>query len=213
MRRVFVLLLVAAFAVAGAVNVLAATVTNVTVSATIAEAQWDDLDDEGNGEQVFVSASKSSTGIAIDVDAFKGSFELCDDGGTPDDPDDDFYGFVGTQTSGSGPVKLSIAKQYRAATASGTVKVEITTFDECTGDFGSTTTKSIKVALDLTAISPLIRESSRSTISVPKQFRLHQLIKATSRVSVGTMSYGSRSFDDVDGVIGQLYLKGHLNAK
>ena len=212
MRRLVVLLVVAAFAVAGAVNVLAATVTNVTVNATIAQAIWDDIDEDGNGEQIAISAEKSSTGVAINVDGFKGSFEVCDDGGTPDDPDDDFLGFVGTETSGTGAGKLTIARQYRAATASGTIKVEVTTFDECTGDFGTTTTKSIKVALDLTAISPLIRESTRSTIAIPKQFRLHQLVKATSRVSVGTMTYGSRKLD-VDGVIGQLSLKGHLNAK
>jgi hypothetical protein len=212
MRRLIVLLVIAAFAIGGAVNVLAATVTNVTLNATIAQATWDDLDEDGNGEQIAISAEKSSTGIAINVDGFKGSFEVCDDAGTPDDPDDDFFGFVGTETYGSGAGKLSVATQYRSATASGTVKVEVTTFDECTGDFGTTTTKSIKVALDLTAISPVIRESTRSTIAIPKQFRLHQLVKAVSRVSVGTMTYGSRTFD-VDGVVGQLTLKGHLNTK
>ena len=212
MRRVFVLLVVAAFAVAGAVNVLAATVTNVTVNATIAQATWDDLDDEGNGEQVFIDAEKSSTGIAINVDAFKGSFELCDDGGTPDDPGDDFFGFVGTQTSGAGAGKLTVATQYRAAKASGTVKVEVTTFDECTGDFGTTTTKSIKVALDLTAISPLIRESTRSTIAS----RSSSACTSSSRPHRASRRHHDLRVADVRRrrrAIGQLSLKGHLNAK
>ena len=208
MRRSIVMALVAVLLTAGAANVLAASVDNITLSALVAQASYSDVDENGNGESVFVGATSSDGTISISIEATKGSIELCEGGDTPDDPEDDFYGFVGKDTSGQGDGKVSFGRQFTSATVSGTISVDVTSFDECTGEFGTTTTKKITVSMALAGMGPIIRETSRTTISIPKQLRAQQLIRGVSRQAAGTLKYGSRTLD-VDGVIGRLTLKGH----
>ena len=56
---------------------------------------------------------------------------------TPDDPSDDFYGFVGKTTFGIGTATVTIGRQYTSAKASGTVTVDVQTVNDCTGAYAS----------------------------------------------------------------------------
>jgi hypothetical protein len=208
MRRFLTMGLVATLMAGGAASALAATVTNVTLTATVAQASWSDVDEDGNGEDVAVEFATSGGATTVSLFKSTGGVELCEGGDTPSDPDDDFYGFVGIQASGTGPAKLTVGRQYTSAKASGTVAAEISSFNECTGDFGTTTHRQIAVSVDLTAISRQIKETTRTTISIPKTLRLHQLLRAVSRDAAGTLKIGTRTLE-VDGLVGRLSLKGH----
>jgi hypothetical protein len=208
MRKFLTMGLVATLMAGGAATALAGSVTNVTLQATVAQATWSDVDEEGNGEDVSVQFATTEDGTTVSLFKSSGAIELCEGGDTPDDPTDDFFGFVGTQTVGDGPAKLTLGRQFTSAKGSGTVRAEVTTFDECTGDFGSTTTRQITVSVDLTGISRQIRETTRTTISIPKTMRIHQFLKAVSRDAAGTMKIGTRTLE-VDGLIGRLQLRGH----
>jgi hypothetical protein len=209
-RRLILVIAIATLTGGGAATVLAGNVQNVRQTATVAQAEWSDVDRNGNGDQVAIEVANVDGSIEIDLRRSTGSVVACGDSGTPGDPSDDVYGFIGTDVSGTGTGTLTVATQYRGAKAAGTVRAEVTTIDECTGDVTTTGSRTISVALDLTAIGPIVRETNRSTIAIPGQFRSHELIRAVSRDAAGTMKLGSRTLP-VDAVIGRLTLQAHAN--
>lgn len=213
MRRMPVLGAVVLLVAIGGPAASGASTTNTTMSATIAEASWSTLDpDTGMGEfGVLQFARHDGVTEAFLARSF-GEIVLCEGGDTPADPTDDSFGFVGTDVSGSGPATMALGKQYTSAKASGTVTVEIVTYDECTGDFGTTTTKTLKVSLALTAVSPLIRQQTRSTLRVPGELSAHTVIRGVLREAAGLAKIGTTRID-ADGAIGQLTLREHATTR
>jgi hypothetical protein len=210
MRRALGLLIVAMLFVVGSSTALAATPQKITIRALIAQGGWDIYDEAtGAGESGVVQVARAQGKTTAYLFASKGELVLCEGGDTPDDPFDDFYGFQGTETVGEGPAKLTLGRTYSSAKAWGTVTAEVFTFNECTGDEGSSTTKTVKVSLDLTGISPVVHEKSRSTISIPSRLRTKMMVKADSRDAAGTVVVGTRTID-TGGVIGQLFLRASI---
>lgn len=213
MRRAFGIFIVAMLFAVGSSTALAATQQKVSIRALIAQAGWEVFDeDTGGGEfgdlQFATAEGKTTVYLAMS----KGELVLCAGDETPDDPFDDIYGFVGTTTVGEGPGKLSLGKTYSSAIASGKVTAEVFTFDECTGDEGTTTTKSIAVSLDLTGVSPVMTEKLRSTITIPQRLRSKSFVSAQSREAAGTIKVGSRTLE-LGGIIGQLSMKASIRTR
>jgi hypothetical protein len=213
MRRALGLLIVVMLLAVGSSTALAATSQKITIRALIAQAGWEDYnEDTGAGEFGDLQFATAEGTTTVYLALSKGELVLCEGGETPDDPFDDYYGFVGTETMGQGPAKLSLGKTYSSAKASGTVTAEVYTYNECTGDEGTATEKTITVSLDLDGISPIITEKLRSTITIPQQLRSKTMIQAQSREAAGSIKVGSRTID-VGGVIGLIQLKASLSER
>jgi hypothetical protein len=185
-----------------------ASTQNLTISALVAEGAWSTFDPEtGNGEFGGVQVAREGGVTTATLNRSVGEIVLCEGGGTTD-PSDDFYGFKGTEITGSGPATLTVGRQYRSARATGTVTAEVVSYDECTGDFGTTTTKTIRFSMTLTGVGPVMHESSRSTLRIPSQVTAQQQIRGTLRQAAGSVKLGAVLFD-ADAVIGQLTLRLH----
>ncbi len=207
MRRTFGLLIIMLLFAVGSSTALAVTTTKVTLRALVAEGSWEVIDENtGNGEFGDVQFATAEGRTTVFVLMSKGELVLCEGGETPDDPFDDFYGFVGTSTIGEGVGKLTLGKTYSSAVGSGKVTAEVFSFNECTGDEGTASTKVINVSLKMVGISPVITEKLRSTISIPKRLRAKTMIQAQSREAAGTVKVGTRTIE-TGGFIGQLQLK------
>ena len=207
MRRTFGLFIVVMLLAVGSSTALAATSTKVTLRALVAEGSWEVIDENtGNGEFGDVQFATAEGRTTVYLVMSKGELVLCEGGDTPDDPFDDFYGFVGTSTMGEGAGKLSLGKTYSSAVGSGKVNAEVFSYNECTGDEGTVSRKTINVSIDLTGVSPVITEKVRSTISIPKRLRAKTMIQAQSREAAGTLKVGARSIK-TGGFIGQIQMK------
>lgn len=214
MRRALGLLIVAMLFVVGSSTAFAATTQKITIRALVAQAGWETYDEEtGNGESGSVEFATAEGTTTVFLAISKGELILCEGGATPEDPLDDYYGFLGTETIGEGAAKLSLGRTYSSAKAWGTVTAEVFTYNECTGDEGSTSTKSIKVSLDLDGISPVVHEKFRSTISIPSRLRSKTMVKADSREAAGNVKVGGQTIDIGDGVIGLLSMRASLTAR
>jgi hypothetical protein len=212
MRKTLGLLIVVMLFAVGSSTALAATRQNMSIRALIAEAGWESYnEDTGAGEFGDVLFATADGATTVSVGISKGELVLCEGGDTPDESDD-FYGFVGTETTGEGDATLSLGKTFRSAIAKGTVTADVFTYDECTGDEGTTTTKTFDVSLSLDGVSPIVTEKSRSTITIPKQLRSKTMVQARSREAAGTLKVGTRSID-VGGFIGLLSMKGFLKER
>jgi hypothetical protein len=208
MRRTPLLLGIALVVSLSGSAVYGASTQNVTLSATIAEATWTTFDpDTRNGEFSSVVVAREGGVTTATLSRSVGEIVLCEGGDTPS-TDDDSYGYVGTEVNGTGPATMTVGRQYRSATAKGTISAEVVTYDECSGDFGTTTTKTIKVSLALSGVGPIGRLSSRSTLRVPGELSAHQVIRGVQRQGAGSVKIGSVVFD-ADGAIGQLTLRAH----
>jgi len=207
MRRTFGLLIVVMLLAVGSSTALAATSTKFTMRALVAQGSWEIFnEDTGAGEFGDLQFATADGQTTVFLLVSKGELILCEGGETPDDPFDDYYGFVGTETYGDGVGKLSLGKTYSSAVASGKVNAEIYTYNECTGEEGTVTTKSMNVSLDLAGGGPVITEKLRSTISIPKRLREKTVIQAQSREAAGTLTVGSRTLE-VGGIIGLIQMK------
>jgi hypothetical protein len=208
MRRSVATLIVLVLFVVGSSVASAASRQTVTIRALVAQAEWERFDeDTGSGEFGVVQFATAEGTTTAFLAVSRGELIQCEGALTPDDPSDDTYGFLGTLIQGEGPATLALGKSYSSATGSGTVGAQIQTFDECTGEGDVTTTRSISLALDLTGISPVITQKSRTTITIPKTLRAKVMLQSRSRDAAGTLVMDGQS-SDVGGAIGNLWMKG-----
>ncbi len=135
---------------------------------------------------------------------------LCSDGGTPDDESDDFYGLVGSFSSGSSVGTLTISKRYGSATASGTFDIWTETYDECTGTYDSEIVQGVHVSLDLDATGALVKETGRDSFHVPSEYNSHSSYRSSYRGAEGVVTIGDRTFDSY-GRIGKVSWSDHTN--
>ena len=209
MRRSPILLAVGLVIVLGGSVATGASTQNLTLNAVVAEATWDSYNpDTGTGEYGGVQVAREGRVTMVIFQRSIGELVLCEGELTPGDASDDFYGFVGTEIYGEGPATLSMGRQYTSAKASGTVTADVMTFNECTGDFGSSVTKTFKITMALTAVSPLIKETSRTHLRVPGELTSHSMVRGTFRMAAGSVKVGGLAID-ADALIGQLTYRVH----
>jgi len=207
MRRSVVVLIVLVLFTVGSSVALAATRQSITIRALVAQAGWEVFDEEtGAGEFGIVQFSTAEGQTTVFLSLSTGELILCEGGATPDDPSDDVYGFLGSTTQGEGPATLALGRSYSSAVGSATVSAQVQTVNECTGGVEVTDSTSIQLALDLTGISPIITEKSKTRLSIPKQLRQKLMIQSRSRDAAGKLVMDGRTID-VGGVIGTLWLR------
>ena len=125
---------------------------------------------------------------------FSAEWVQCTGADTPDDPDDDTFGAVGSNVWGYGPATLAIGKNFGSATASGTLEAGRETFDECTGEYSY----------------EALPESSRGSFKLPGEYNSHSSYKSIYRFAEGTIDLGAGA-QEVYGQIGTVSWKDHSN--
>jgi hypothetical protein len=214
MRRFMTLPIAGLFALALAGPAAAgANVANFSSSATIAQASWEAYDEAtetyGYG-YVSVTQEQGGSEAYAEYNEYSEQYVQCTGTETPDDPDDDTFGVVGTSVWGYGETTLSVSKNYSAATASGTIAVAREGFDECTGESTYEELPDLTFSFDLTATSATIRESGRGSFHLPGEFNDHYSYKSTYRLADGTFS-GLDGVQSVWGQIGKVSWSEHTN--
>jgi hypothetical protein len=214
MRRLMTVPLAGLFALTMAVPALAGpNVGNFSGSVTIAQANWDTWDEAtgsyGSGF-IAVSQEQGASEAFAEYSEYSEVYIQCTGAETPDDPDDDTYGIVGSYAYGWGSAVLTTGKNSGTASASGEMSIGRESFNECTGDSTFEELPGFSFGLDLTATSGTVRESGRGSFHVPSEFNSHNSYKAVYRFADGTFD-GPDGPQDVSGMIGTLSWKDHSN--
>jgi hypothetical protein len=214
MHKVIVLPLAGLLALAVAAPASAgANVSNTSGSVTIAQANWESWDDATQtGTYGYVAVSQDASGETFaEYGSSSQQFVQCTGADTPDNPDDDTFGTVGTDSWGYGPASLTITRGMASATASGSLDIGTASYNECTGEYDKDGAESsASFSLDLTATSALIKESGRGSFHIPSEFNGHSSYKSTYRYATGTFDVGGGS-QTVDGMIGKVSWTDHAN--
>jgi hypothetical protein len=187
----------------------AASTQDTTLTATVAEASWDTYNpDTGLGEFGGIQVFRENGETYAVLQRAVGELVLCEGAATPDDPLDDFYGFVGKSTFGVGTATVSVGRQYTSAKASGTMTVDVQTVNDCTGAFGVPQQRTVKFSLSVVAVSGLIKETTKSIVRVPSELTSHSQIRGVYRQAAGTVKLGTVVID-ADAIVGQVTLRTH----
>ena len=187
-------------------------VGNFSGSVTLAQAGWESYaEDKQSYTSGYVVVGQDQGGDSFaEYNEFSADWVQCTGADTPDDPDDDTFGSVGSNVWGYGPASLSIARNFGTATASGTLEASRETFDECTGEYNYEDLGATAFSLDLTATSGTVKESSRGSFKLPGEFNSHSSYKATYRFAEGSVDVGADSHDAY-GQIGTVSWRDHSN--
>jgi len=209
MRRFVFVVMAGLMAMALAAPVSAgANVSNTSGSATVAEAFWDQQNGDSSsfGYLSFWRQAKTAE-ATVEFWAQDGTWADC----TPDDPDDDAYGFVGTVRYGYGIGSLTVGKGYGSATASAVMDVYSAIIDDCAGTYDESFEADVAVSLDLTANGPKAMYRGTGSFHVPSEFNSHSSYSSTSRSAAGTVEIGPSGPIAADGAIGTVSWRDHTN--
>ena len=208
MRRTWTVLVVLVLIALGSSVASAATRATISIRAVVAQSGWESVDpDTGAGEFGIVQFATEKTGTTVALSMSRGELILCEGGDTPNDPTDDFYGFLGTSVDGEGKARLSVGRSFSSATGSATVQAQVATVNECTGESAVDDTQRIAISLDLTSIGPIVTQKGRTTVSIPKQLRTKIFVQSRSRDAAGTVVVDGRTIE-AGGIVGELSLRG-----
>ena len=188
-------------------------VGNFSGSVEIAQGSWESYDEEKQAFQfgyVAVSRDPGATQAFAEFNDYREEYVQCTGANTPDDPEDDSFGAVGSNIWGYGPATLTIGKSNGSATASGTLEVMREDFDGCTGEWTVQELADFDFSLTLAATSATIRETGRGSFHVPGEFNSHSSYKAVYRQAAGTFT-GSDGPQSISGMIGTVSWKDHSN--
>jgi hypothetical protein len=213
MRKIFVLPLAGLLALTVAATAMAApNVSNTSSSLTMAQGGWDAWDDATQTYLYgYITVSQDQSGNTFaEYSASSQQYVRCTGADTPDDPNDDTFGTVGTDDYGWGPATLATGKTYSVAKASGSLDIGRVSYDECTGIYDKEQVSSATFSLDLTATSALIKESGRGSFHLPGTFNSHSSYKAAYRYAEGIFDAGDGA-QDVYGAIGKITSSDHSN--
>ena len=214
MRKLLVFPLAGVLALAVAAPAFAgANVSNTSGSVTIAQGNWESWDDATQTYRYgYVAVSQYTSGETFaEYSSSSQQFVQCTGADTPDNPDDDTFGTVGTDSWGYGPASLAITRGMASAAASGSLDIGTASYNECTGEYDKGGFESSTAfSLDLTATSALIKESGRGSFHVPSEFNGHSSYRSTYRYAAGTFDAGDGP-QTVDGIIGKVSWTDHAN--
>ena len=188
-------------------------VGNYSSSVDMAQGSWESYDEDKQGYGfgfVTVSREQGATQAFAEFNDYREELVQCTGADTPDDPEDDAFGAVGSNIWGYGPATLAVGKSNGSATASGTLEVTREDFDGCTGEWTVQELADFDFSLTLTATSATIRESGRGSFHVPGEFNSHSSYKAVYRQAAGTFS-GNDGPQSISGMIGSVSWKDHSN--
>jgi len=214
MRRFLAIPLAGLIALAVAAPALAGpNVGNFSGSVDIAQGTWESYDEDAQAFHfgyVSVSREQGASQAFAEFNDYREELVQCTGADTPDDPEDDSFGPVGSIVWGYGPATLTLGKSNGSATASGTLDVTREDFDGCTGEWTVEELADVDFSLSLTATSSTIRETGRGSFHVPGEFNSHSSFKTVYRQAAGTFTGGDGP-QSVTGMIGTVSWKDHSN--
>ncbi len=220
MRKVLVLFLAMTLIIAAASPALARYVANSKTTSVVVEGYW------STGEWGEDTISFGYAGAYQTVGAREGSINynesvgvrvLCDNG-TPEDLDDDWWGYFWTDTMGWGPATISVSKAYSSGQAEGTVDTWSYSYSDCDNMYfepenGNGSSVSKEVSLALIGTSPVIRESSGYSFHIPGQYNDRAKYQSTYREAQGVVTVDGEETAVYGGRIGKFTETFHINSK
>jgi len=211
MRKLMAIPMAGIMALTLAASALAGpNVGNSSGTVTLAQASWDTYDSDTKGYGSMVVGQEQGGDSFVEYGESSAEWVRCTGSDTPDDPDDDTFGTVGSNVWGYGPATLAIGKNFGTATASGTIEAGRETFDECTDEYTYEALPALTFSLDLSATSGTVRESSRGSFKLPGEYNSHSSYKSIYRFAEGTIDLGAGA-QEVYGQIGTVSWKDHSN--
>lgn len=225
MRRMFMILLVAASLTVMAIPSATADTYNASGSESILEGGWWAGD---WGDEIIVSgfaAARLPKGAATGELYYSesvGVLTTCD-AGTPDDPDDDYIGYIWTGRDGWGTAEVTIAKSFATGTAVGTVELWTSSWSECewyeeggevspnNGPGPGTETAELTITLD--GDGQLMRQSDSYRFHIPGQYNEHSRSRSVWRSAVGVVTVDDFAHSTSYGQIGEYSWRSHGNSK
>jgi hypothetical protein len=211
MRKLMAIPMAGIMALTLAASALAGpNVGNFSGTVTLAQASWDSYDSDTKGSGYVVVGKEQGGDSFAEYGEFSAKWVQCTGADTPDDPDDDTFGTVGSNVWGYGPATLAIGKNFGSATASGTLEASRETFDECTGEYSYESLPALAFSLDLSATSGTVKESSRGSFKLPGEYNSHSSYKSIYRFAEGTIDLGAGA-QEVYGQIGTVSWRDHSN--
>lgn len=214
MRRFMMIPLTGLLGLALAAPVSAgANVGNSSGSLTLAQGSWSIPNPETEADrQGSITVGQDSSGEAPFVQYSESSeaWVQCTGADTPDDPDDDTFGFVANYVEGFGTADLRVSRSFSSAQAEGVLQLFRSTFNECLGEKTAEELGSVPFALDLVSTSGVVRESGFGRFQIPGEYNAHSSYRAAYSEAAGTLELGATTIE-LTGQIGKVSWTDHVN--
>ncbi len=191
---------------------LAGTVTNSSGSNMTAQVVWGTGDENGGGRYGGIYGDIENSGTIIGLWEQDAQVVPCTNG-TPDDPTDDFTGYVGTMRNGHGEGAVAVAANLRDARVTGTLTITTVKVDYCAGNYGEVTLleTDVPVLLELVAISGPMPSVDVNHDRLASVYNFHQNIHMMSRYATGTAMLGGAQYRFDSGLISHNHWTDHHN--
>lgn len=147
----------------------ATTVLNDRGWASVIDSAWaiETEDSFTGGGAVATSIRGGETSLSYYQ--YTETWLLCDDGGTPDVPEDDLWGLEFTFETGNGSASMQLDRQFETGSAVATIDIYSTYVNDCAGELVETVREEVRITIRMEATSALIRESGSSVFRIPGQ--------------------------------------------
>ena len=192
--------------------VSAGTVSNSSGSALEAQGYADQFNDDGSYTSASVNAWQDNTGTYIDLYSIDAAAPVSCGDTTPDDPKGGFWDSSYHALYGSGLGSLALGSGYGSAAASATMDVSVEDHTACTDTYDQSTLSGVTVTLNLTANGSKIMERGTASFKIPGTVNAKSSFSTTYRTAAGSIDFGQGAIA-VDGAIGKVTWRDHLNAK
>jgi hypothetical protein len=213
MRKFMVIPLGGLLAMAMAGPALAGpNVSNTSGSLTVAQGSFDSYDEESGAYRsgyLSVSRDAESSQAFAELSLYEDAYVQCTGADTPDDPNDDSFGYRTTMTWAWGDSSLVIGKNNGTAEAAADLFGGRETFDGCTGEW-SFEELELAVSMSLTATSGTVRETGRGSFHLPGEYNGHSSYKSVYRSADGDLVIDGVTHTAF-GVIGKVSWSDHFN--
>ena len=212
MRRLLVLLAIVASLSIAAAPALAGTVMNSRGSNVTAQVVWGTGDESGGGRYGGIYGDIESWGTTVGLWEQDAEVIPCNNG-TPDDPTDDFMGYVGTMRNGDGEGAVTVAANLKTARVASVLTITTVNVDYCAGNYGEVilVETDVPVLLELVAISGPMPSVDVNHERLASVYNSHQNIHMMSRYATGTAMLGDAPYHFDSGLVSRNHWTDHYN--
>jgi hypothetical protein len=210
MRRLFIV--ITALALIGAIPVAASatTVFNETGRATVIESYWGTETPDGWTGGSASAATVDGDDTTLYFFEYTEAWVMCSGGDTPDDPDDDVWGFVSTFTSGDGLGELDLNGRFTVGDAAALMDLYSFYVNDCTGEVTETVEAAVPIIIHLESTSPVIKQSGSNVFHIPGADNDRFRFSSSYREGDGTVQVGESTVA-VSGAMGKTSWRIHYN--
>jgi hypothetical protein len=210
MRRLSALLAIVAGLSIAATPALAGSVSNSSGSNETAQVVWGTGDENGGGHYGGIYGDIESRGTYVGLWEQDAQVVPCDNG-TPDNPDDDFMGYVGMLRNGDGEGEVTIAANLRTARVTGVLTITTVNVDYCAGIYDDVilVEENVPVLLELVATSKPMPSVDVYHERLASVYNYHQNNHMMSRYAAGTALLGGAPYQFDSGLISHNHWTDH----